>query len=198
MDLSTLTRWVVRCLLVVLPLLGLGSFTPNGAANVDGPPTATTGGFNENTCRMCHYDYELNDSAGSLQLDGIPDPYTPAQQYLITIRLAHPQLERGGFELAARFATGEQAGRQAGSLEAVDERVAVVNNNNPAIQYASHTRTGSSPEAKGTIRWSVRWRAPADPLAPVVFHAAANAANYDDSPLGDFPYVREITTRPMR
>jgi hypothetical protein len=42
-------------------------------------------------------------------------------------------------------------------------------------------------------RWTFRWTAPADaPGRAVVFHVAANAANDDDSPLGDFIYARAL------
>jgi hypothetical protein len=171
-------------------------FTNLGVAYVDGPPPAVTGGFREDTCRMCHLDYALNDSAGSFRLEGIPESYSAGQQYSITIRLAHPQLERGGFEVAARFDSGNRAGQQAGSLEAADMRTVVVKSTDGAVQYARQTRTGSTPESKGSIQWSIRWRAPDDASGPVVFHAAANAANYDDSPLGDYAYAQEITSKP--
>jgi hypothetical protein len=81
-------------------------------------------------------------------------------------------------------------------LEGLDERTRVAAENGTAIQYARQTRTGSAPESKGAVSWMMRWRAPEDPVAPVVFHAAANAANYDDSPLGDFPYTLEAMSRP--
>jgi hypothetical protein len=177
-------------------LLTAGLLAPEGIAYVDGPPPATTGGFSESSCRMCHLDYDLNDSSGSLRLEGVPDKYLPGQEYTVTIRLAHPQMERSGFEIAARFASGGRRGEQAGSLEATDERVAIVTENGKSIQYARQTRDGSAPESKGMATWAVRWRAPEEAVAPVLFNAAANAANYDDSPLGDFPYTQEATSLP--
>jgi hypothetical protein len=170
-------------------------FTTRSAAFVDGPPPAMTGGFGEETCGKCHYDYEANNEAGSLLLEGLPETYSPGRAYLITIRLTHPQLERGGFELAARFEAGEFAGRQAGSFEVLDERATVLTAKDNSIQYAVHTRSGSAPDSKGAISWSVRWRAPESLPAAVVFHSTANAANFDDSPLGDFPYSRSVVVR---
>jgi hypothetical protein len=172
---------------------------------VNGPPPATTGGFGEDNCRMCHFDYALNDGSGSLRLEGIPEKYTPGERYVITIRLAHPQMQRGGFQMASRFATGERRAQQAGSFELLDAgldagndaRVATINKEG-TIQYVLQTFAGSSPEAKGSIHWSVRWQAPREAAGPIVFHTAANAANYDDSPLGDFPYFLETTVQPDR
>ena len=40
-------------------------------------------------------------------------------------------------------------------------------------------------------RWVLRWQSPAAAAGDVLIHVAANAANYDDSPLGDFIYVGE-------
>jgi hypothetical protein len=138
---------------------------------------------------MCHIDYPLNETSGSLRLEGIPEKYTPGERYIITIRLAHPQLERGGFQMASRFVTGGQAG----SFELVDARTSIVSKDGSAIQYLRQTSAGSSPESKGSIAWSVRWQAPRDAAEPIVIHTTANAANYDDSPLGDFPYSAEKT-----
>jgi hypothetical protein len=184
---------VLLCLCVFVVL-----FTVRGEAYVNGAPPATTGGFGEETCRMCHIDYPLNESSGSLRLEGIPDRYVPSERYLITIRLAHPQLERGGFQMSSRFAVGEQKGRQAGSFELLDTRTSIVTNKEGTIQYVRQTSGGSSPESKGSIAWSVRWQAPSSTAEAVAFHTAANASNYDDSPLGDYPYAAETTIPPGR
>jgi hypothetical protein len=49
-----------------------------------------------------------------------------------------------------------------------------------------------------SIRWLFRWTAPSESGGPVVFHVAANAANFDDSPLGDFIYATSIAVPPQR
>ncbi|HEX9611604.1 MAG TPA: choice-of-anchor V domain-containing protein, partial [Gemmatimonadales bacterium] len=51
----------------------------------------------------------------------------------------------------------------------------------------THTLAGTSVAAGGTGRWTFRWTAP--DAGAVAFHVAANAANDDDSPLGDFIYT---------
>ncbi len=69
------------------------------------------------------------------------------------------------------------------------------------VTYAQHTEAGSAPTAPGTVSWTVEWRSPAAGThaaraVPVVFHAAANAANDDASEFGDFIYTASATTRP--
>ncbi len=46
--------------------------------------------------------------------------------------------------------------------------------------------------------WRIRWTAPAHPRGAVVFHLAANAANDDESPLGDFIYTMTLTVPAAR
>jgi hypothetical protein len=48
-----------------------------------------------------------------------------------------------------------------------------------------------------SLDWTVEWEAPPAGGA-VIFHAAANAANDDSSPLGDFIYTVEARATPGR
>jgi hypothetical protein len=152
----------------------------------DGPPPGRTGGFNEPTCRECHQHNPLNDSAGTLGLDGLPPSYEPNRTYHLTLTLARPGMLVAGFQLAARSHDAE--GRQAGFLAPADDRTTVPSATLPALQYLQHTRLGTRLTAPDTARWSFMWRAP-DDLGPVVFSIAANAANEDNSELGDFIYT---------
>jgi hypothetical protein len=155
----------------------------------DAPPPAHTGGFGEPTCRACHFDGELNEEGGGLALGGVPAAYRAGERYRITVTLRRGEMERGGFQLAARFAEGSAAGRQAGSLRALDERVKVTEGTRGGVQYASQTRPGIQLTQAGRIEWVVEWTAPAAAAGPVVFHAAANAGNGDESQFGDFVYT---------
>jgi hypothetical protein len=162
--------------------------------NAEGPPPGHTGGFGEPTCRACHFDAPEEPEAGGLVLEGVPAAYEPGAEYPLTLVLRDPRLERAGFQLAARFAGegtgagapgGAKGGRQAGRLLASDPRVEVVEHGNPRVLYARQTLEGAAPPARGEASWTVRWIAPEEAAGPVVFHAAANAANDDDSELGD-------------
>ena len=167
-----------------------------GAVHYDGPPIAHTGGFGEPTCRVCHQGQPLNAAGGTLRIEGLPRRYEPGRTYELAVVLRRDGMGRAGFELSARLMRG---GSQAGALEATDQRARVVPDSVTAVQYAEQTREGCSvtgPEA----RWTVHWRAPAQTgegggsgggSSDVLIHVAANAANYDDSPLGDFIYAGE-------
>jgi len=177
-------------------MLWVGFLSPGTViAHLDGPPPATAGGFGDDTCYTCHFDSALNDATGSLNLEGIPKNYMPGVEYLIQIVLARPEIARGGFEAAVRFADGPNAGQQAGSLESGDRRVEVVTGINRPVQFARQTEQGSLIESDGRASWSIRWRAPENSAGPIVFNVAANAANYDESSFGDFIYTRETLSR---
>ncbi len=187
---SLLLRSTVLVLAAYL-MLALGQAPPPAGSHparyADAPPPAHTGGFGEPTCRQCHFGGELNAPGGTLALDGVPKTYAPGERYEITVRLRRDEMQRGGFELAARFAEGPAAGAQAGTLHPADtQRVAITTEDR--VQYAHQTLAGTKLDTADAARWALIWTAP-DTTAPVVFHAAANAANDDASAFGDLVYT---------
>ena len=180
--------------------------TPRPAdGNAEGSPPGHTGGFGEPTCRACHFDAPEEPEAGALIVDGVPAVYRPGAEYAITVTLRDPRLERSGFQLAARFAGeetgagaagGAEGGRQAGRLLASSPRVEVVAHGDPPVLYARQTLDGATPSVRGEASWTVRWLAPPEPAGPVLFHAAANAGNDDDSELGDAVHAATARSEP--
>jgi len=155
----------------------------------DGPPAAHTGGFGEPTCHVCHSFYDLNEGPGRLELMGLPAEYEPGRTYPIELALHHDGLRVGGFELAVRYADGQRAGKQAGTLEPADSGTAVTDS--LGVQYLHHVRSGTSAAERGSIVWRFAWTAPDQPGA-VRFDIAANASDNDNSELGDYVYVRSV------
>jgi hypothetical protein len=171
--------------------LALGASLAAAAAVFrDAPPPAYTGGFGEPTCRACHADAPLNEASGTLAIDGIPDRYQPGRTYELEVTLRRDGMRRAGFELAARLADGDGAGRQAGVVAPTDDRTVVALDSATRVAYLTHTLAGTTVAAGGTGRWTFRWTAPG--AGAVAIHVAANAANDDDSPLGDFIYTRAM------
>ena len=159
---------------------GLGSFA-------EGPLPGYTGGFNEPTCQQCHFGNELNDPAGSLELE-IPEGFKPGETYDVTVRLKRPGLERGGFQVSARIAEGAGAGSDAGRLEAAGTAIQLVKSADGKVTYVQHTPAGTRTGEPGSLTWMFRWVAPAGGVA-VRFDAAANASNDDESAMDDFIYT---------
>src|SRR5712671_1121349 len=107
----------LRILVLALAVLAL----PMAAlAFKEGPYPNVTGGFGEQSCHLCHLDNPINAPGGSVGLDGVPASFVPGRTYPITITISRDGLRRGGFEIAARFATGRQKGKQAGTWSPKD------------------------------------------------------------------------------
>jgi hypothetical protein len=176
-------------LVAAASLAAADSARVHGRAFPYGASPGTTGGFGEPTCLMCHMGAELNDPAGSLMIEGVPERYTPGQAYRLIVRLRRPQMAAAGFQLSARTA----AGAQAGTLAAPQGAAAVKVETGAGIHYAGHTEPGSRLATPGAAEWQVVWTAPAS--GPVTFSASANAADDDRSPLGDYVYALERAAR---
>jgi hypothetical protein len=155
-----------------------------------------TGGFGEATCEACHDGNPINEPGGSLLLDGIPSSYTPSSRYVITVKLARPALAKAGFEIASRFANGEAKGQQAGIWQPTDDRTQLASSPDGTVSYAEQTLKGAGVDPPGAAEWIINWTAPASAAAPIIFNVAANASDDNTSPIGDFIYVAEITSRP--
>ncbi|HXF95129.1 MAG TPA: choice-of-anchor V domain-containing protein [Gemmatimonadales bacterium] len=171
---------------MALVLVGAGPWppvAPAGRPYADGPPPGHTGGFGEPTCTACHAENPLNAPGGTLSLAGLPTAYVPGATYRVTVTLRRGALRRAGFEVTARFASGEGAG----AWRARDSATATTRGENGVV-YAHHTRAGSTLTRPGTAQWTLEWTAP-PANGDIVFHAAANAANDDNSEFGDFIYT---------
>lgn len=182
-------RLALTCLTGALTL----AVVSDGRATRDRPPTAVTGGFGEPTCQMCHFEAELDTGEGDLTLDGVPEEYAPGETYTLTLTLVHPTVSAAGFEIAARF---EKAAAQAGTFAPEpDQQDRIEVTTEADIQYAHHVRAGTLPVSPDTARWRLLWTAPPD-AGTILFHAVGNAANGDDSPLGDYVYSASASSRP--
>lgn len=161
----------------------------------DRPPPGHTGGFGEPTCQACHFDGPLNAEGGALRLEGVPATWEPGRTYRITVTVARPEMQRAGFQLAARWADGPVAGSQAGALRPVDDRAEATEAGSPRVAYLHHTPVGTALTAPDTARWVLEWVAPEEGEGgDVAFHLTANAADDDESPFGDFIYATSLTT----
>src|SRR5262245_2409999 len=179
---------------IVVPLALFLMAAPLAAlAFKEGPYPNVAGGFGEQSCHLCHLDNPINDAAGSVEVSGLPAVFAAGQVYRVTITLRREDLRRGGFEIAARFASGRQRGRQAGSWRVTDGRAQLIPGAvDKALTFVQHNLAGSRTATPGVSTWTVEWTAPAAASAPVQFNVAANASNNDDSPLGDYIYLRSF------
>lgn len=158
----------------------------------DGPPPGYTGDFGESTCVTCHMDATLRQEDPGLTIDGIPQRYEPGRAYRLTIGVTRPAMGVGGFQLAVRTLRGAQAG----TLRPIDARVRVTVDPTTGVAFATHTRAGIALVAPDSARWMLEWVAPDSADDSLVFSAAGNAANGDDSNFGDEILTRRKVSEP--
>ncbi len=185
---------------IVAPLvLLLLCLTAAASAFKEGPYPNVTGGFGERSCHLCHLDNPVNAPGGSLEIAGVPPSYTPGQLYTITVRIEREDMRRAGFEIAARFASGKQKGRQAGAWRVLDARAQLIPGAvDKALTFVQHNLAGSRSPSRGSNAWTIEWTAPAVATAPILFNVAGNASNNDDSPLGDYIYLKSARSVPAK
>jgi hypothetical protein len=185
---------------ILVPLFAIASLTPIAAsAFKEGPYPNVTGGFGEQSCHLCHLDNPVNAPGGAVTLDGVPPVYAAGQSYQVTVTISRDGLRRGGFEIAARFASGRQRGNLAGAWKPLDSRVHLMPGAvDKLLTFVQHNLAGSRVPATGANAWTIEWTAPQSAAAPVQFNVAANASNNDDSPLGDYIYLKSVRSKPLR
>lgn len=175
-------------LLVVLTAL------PSPAASA-GPQPASTGApaigseAAEGTCNAtCHTSFAPNpDTAGSLTVDGIPAQYEAGKTYAFTVRLAHKDGLRWGFQMTA---IAMKDGSGAGEFVVTDPATTqVLYPMSGTRTYVEHSYGGTAIGHAGGTSWTFGWTAPAASAGKVAFFAAGNVANADGSNQGDRIYT---------
>lgn len=152
---------------------------------------AYTGGFGEQSCHSCHFDYELNQPEGELSVSGIENSFEPGEKYQINIKLKREDMAEGGFQMTARF----EDSTQAGTFD-LNENLTRTPNIDSDVSYVQHG-VGKTEAQVGEITWQVTWVAP-NQTKPVFFNIAANATNGDASEFGDWIYVKEVKIQPIQ
>jgi hypothetical protein len=179
--------------------IALLSLSITAVAFKEGPYPNVTGGFGEQSCHLCHLDNPVNAPGGSVEMEGVPPAYVAGQTYPITVRVKREDVRRAGFEIAARFASGRQKGRQAGTWRVPDARAQLIPGAvDKALTFVQHNLAGSRTSTAGMNQWTIEWTAPSPASAPVQFNVAANASNNDDSPLGDYIYTKVVRSTPSK
>ena len=162
-------------------------------AYAEGAPPGFSGGFKEESCHACHFHAEPNTPPGRLMIEGVPARFEPGHRYVLTITLMRDDMKRAGFQLAARF---RDSGAQAGTLAVgPDDGERIKLETTGGVEFAGQSKRGSDIAPAGVTRWSIEWIAPAAG-GPVIFHAAANAADGNESADGDYIYTTTAETAP--
>ena len=163
-----------------------------------GAKPASTNAPGETSCQgsKCHAQYPLNSGPGTLTLGGIPDQFVSGEAYSLNITLEQKGQKRWGFQITALTADSLAGGHFALTDEIGTQLRDEVMPEGYRRFYVEHTLTGSQMGTKdGPVSWSVDWVAPDDVSGPIYFYLAANAANFNKKPKGDYIYTLTDTSR---
>jgi uncharacterized protein (TIGR03437 family) len=154
----------------------------------DGAPAGASGAPGEFTCTSCHAG-AANSGQGRVRIE-LPggEVYSPGQKVRMKVVIEDPSAIRWGFQLTARSAANES--RSLGRLEAADNTAEVLSQGE--MQWITHTLAGTRRGTRSPVTFEFDWTAPANDAAPVVFYAAANAANGNGAPTGDSIYTTSL------
>jgi uncharacterized protein (TIGR03437 family) len=164
-----------------------------------GPPIKRTGIIDGGTtCTQCHRTFAPanSDPTGSVTIANL-QPYVPGVTQTLKITVNHPQATRWGFQLTARFVTGNGT-IMAGSFAPVDAETKVqcddgslLGSPGPCaanqLQWIEHADAPQSAAGAGHT-FTVMWTPPADENGDVILYVAGNAANGDGTNNGDRIY----------
>jgi len=175
---------VRRCLAAGFAML----FACSAYAFSTGPDDGHTNAPGEANCTSCHNSFPLNSGSGMLSLAGLPAQYTPGELYDLTLTLSDPVAMRWGFQLTILGGGGASVGA-----------ITVTDGGTQSSQtgsrvYLKHNILGTAPGTAGSKSWNLRWTAPAAGTGVATLYVAGNAANNDNTNLGDRIYATSFAS----
>jgi len=193
--LGTQTQKLTYCLISgLLPLVMFGF--SNGPQI---PRAGVPGDVGGQNCSGCHRTFGAanSDPAGSVKIEA--GSYKPGVPQIIKVTVFHPEALRWGFQLTARVKGEDQ--RMAGTFTA-DSNIQVKCSPGPTgsappcngvTEFAEHRVVSTLGGANGSKTFEIEWNPPASEVGEVVFYAAGNAANGDNTLNGDRIYTSTLT-----
>jgi uncharacterized protein (TIGR03437 family) len=144
-------------------------------------------------CTQCHRTFLPANSDPRGRIVIFAAPYSPGMTQVVRVLLEHPEGQRWGFQLTARLAGDET--KQAGTFAASSEvQVRCAPNGRPGpcngdLEFVEHTEFGTRSGVTERTVWQLEWTPPSTDAGDVIFFAAGNAANRNNTNTGDRVYT---------
>ncbi len=165
-----------------------------------GPPIKRTGVIDGGVnCSACHSTFAPanSDARGSVTLTNV-QPYVPGTPQTLRVTVMHPDAQRWGFQLTARFVTGGGT-LKAGTLTPLTAETKVVCDDGSFIgtpgpcaanqhEWIEHANAPRTAQGQGHT-FEFQWTPPSDENGDIMFYFAGNAANGDGTFNGDRIYT---------
>jgi uncharacterized protein (TIGR03437 family) len=170
----------------------------------EGPDAGVAGVPGEWSCSQCHIGKFGSGSVSTSFPAGLT--YTPGVAQHLVVTIADPVQKRWGFQLTARQANNSKA--QAGSFtpgaDAFTQLVCtqttfqaqIFGSSCPSsmpLQYIEQTLVGTRPGMRSPVSFQFDWTPPVTDVGSIVIYVAANAANGDNTVMGDHIYYQQYT-----
>jgi uncharacterized protein (TIGR03437 family) len=170
----------------------------------EGPDAGMAGVPGEWSCSQCHLG-RFGSGSVTVNFPGGLN-YTPGVPQHLVVTITDPVQRRWGFQLTARQANNSKA--QAGSFtpspEGYTQLVCTQTTlqtqafglscpSSMPLQYIEHTLLGTRLGARSPVSFEFDWAPPATDVGNVVIYAAGNAANGDNTVMGDHIYYQRYT-----
>jgi len=114
--------------------------------------------------------------------------YALGEKVHVRVVIEDPSAKRWGFQLTARPESNPDA--SAGRLETAGNDTQVISS--CLLQWITHTAGGTRLGSTSSVTFEFDWTAPDSAFGPVVFYAAANAANGNGNSDGDRIYASNL------
>ena len=148
-----------------------------------------TGGFGEQSCHLCHLDNPINAPGGAVDVDGVP-PALHAGPDLSDHRHDQPRRTAPRRIRDCGAVCGREAERPQAGLAAADARAQLIPGAvDKALTFVQHNLAGSRRRHRHQHVDHRLDRAIGRGRGRAV-QRRANASNNDDSPLGDYIYLK--------
>jgi len=170
----------------IMALVGIACSSTLFAVST-GAPEGSTGAPQEETCVACHGG-TANSGPGRVRIDFGSASYTPGQKARMRVTLEDPNARRWGFQLTARSESGPQ--RSVGRLEPANNQTQILRAG--VLEWITHTLAGTRIGTSSPVTFEFDWTPPDSDSGPIVFYAAANAANGNGDSSGDRIYATTL------
>ncbi len=169
----------------------------------DGSPVARTGMIDGGSdCSACHKTFAPanSDPRGHMSLD-LLQPYNPGVVQNLRVTVQHPQASKYGFQLTARFVTGNYSIPAGTFVTTGPDTKVVCNDGTPngapgpceenQLKWIEHSADPRVPVGAAKS-FDFQWVPPAQENGDIVFYASAVAADGNDDVANDWVYTTSM------
>lgn len=169
----------------VVMMLVIG-YSKISLAKEDGAPSGNTGSPGDDGQTCAHVDCHTGTASArdGLIFTDVPEiGYLSGVEYLITVTVSEPGIEKFGFQASPQTITGGKLGKLT-LIDALETKLT------GGSKYVTHTLSGTA--GTDTRSWTFHWT-PESATGDVTFYVAVNASDNEEDATGDLIFTNSLT-----